>query len=237
MSSAPWVRDNLIAAGFGPIRSGKSELLHQLFVRQFPRVLSIDLNAETWDRNPNAIGTYGLADTLMAIKWAAGRPGARWHLAAALEDADVAPLLRLLAPPITAPNQVSIPRALGGLLVECGELYFLAPNEKGDKQRAAVEAFNRSRHHLLSFAVASQRGADCARVTTQAAHVRFFLQTDEPRDLDFVGKLISEPIAAAVRELPRYHALIQFAKTGEIVVCDDKRRIYKRLTRAGAVVR
>lgn len=224
-------RQNLIVFACGRKNTGKSQLLHDLFVSRTPRVLSLDFTGETAERNPDAIVCKGWRKLMSTLKIAAGY--GHWHIAAALEPDDIARLFRLLAPPF-GDDQPPLARAFGGLAVECGEAYMIAPNAGADPD--IVAGWRRGRHAMLSLYMAAQRPAAVNReVSAQADIIAAFAQ-GEPNDLDFLAKTISAPVAEIVAGLTGHDFVYYERGTGKVYVCGADRRPRRILNTMGAVM-
>lgn len=223
---------NLIVTGYGPKGSGKSKLLSDLWVRPAPRVLTLDQTGEASRTYPDAtVSTRGLKDTLDALRVCA-RLGT-WHVLAALNDKDVAPLFDRLVPEFGA-DRPSLADALGGLAVECGEVDMIAPNAGCPPE--VLSAWRRGRHVGLSLLCATQRPASCARDVSAQADVLFSFQTSETRDVRFIADMLSPEVGEIVRRLPRYHFVLYPRREQRVYVCDELRNVYRVLSLDGADV-
>lgn len=235
-------RQNLIVTGYGPKGSGKSRFLRDMFVRQAPRVISLDVTGEGRESYPEALGPFfGLARVLdgvrAAARWeaaqrAAGRP-AGWHILAAIDDREIPRFFRMLAPPFDG-QSVSLARALGGVAIECGEVDHIAPNGSADPE--VVAAWRRGRHHALSLLTATQRPASCARDVSAQADVLFSFQTSEPRDVAFLADTFGKPTAEVIRNLPRYHAAVYVRERQRVLLLDENRKTYEERDLSGAIL-
>lgn len=224
-------RANVIVFGCGRKGSGKTTLLHERFVDASPRVISLDVTGETVERFPHAIPCYSIEEIMHALTRAAEVRATRWHLAAILEPYDVSRLFGLLAPIPTRDGPPSLARAWGGVAVECGECDIIAP--VSGAMPNVLSAFRRGRHHMLSLFMATQRPATCARDVTAQADVIFAFAQTEPRDIDWLARTISTPVADLVRGLPRFHCVYYTRDTGRVYVCDERRTPYRVLDTAG----
>jgi hypothetical protein len=198
--------------------TGKSTLLHRRYVSSAPRVLSLDATVppETLERNPGAVYVIGLDQLRRVLRLAAGYP--RWHIAAALEPADVAELFRLLCPPLGSPR-ASLSRAFGGIAIECGECDLVWPNAGSAPE--LLSALRRGRHYLLDLYLATQRPASCAvDVRAQADALIAFAQT-EPRDVDYFARGISRPVGELIRSLEGHEFVFYSRADGRVYVCGE----------------
>lgn len=213
----------------GPPGAGKSEFLASEFTSKTPRVISIDITGETAERNPDALRTYGLEDLRSTLrecsKWR------KWHVAAQLDEKELAPCFVMLAPPPKSDEDVSFCRAVGGVAIECGEGAFLAPNGRtAPEVRAAI---NTSRHHLLSFYIATQRPPNVDRAVTASSTIKVAFGHREDRDLEFWRKEISAAIAEVISELPQYHSIYYVQAENRVYVRDGSYRVRRILDARG----
>jgi hypothetical protein len=213
----------------GPPESGKSQFLAHEFTSRTPRVISIDITGETAERNPDAIRTYGLEDLRSALKKCASYR--RWHVAARLDEKELGPTFAMLAPAPKSDEDISFPRAVGGLAIECGETAFLAPN--GRTAPDVKAAWNRGRHHLLSLYMATQRPAEVDRAVTASSPIKVAFGHREDRDLEFWRKEISAPIAELISELTRYHSIFYVQAANRVYVRDGSYRVRRILDARG----
>lgn len=218
-------RRNLQVVAVGPTDCGKSRLLRELFVRRTPRVLTIDVNREARQQSPDAIVTYGWRELLEALERLATSP--KWHVAAVLEEERRADLFRLLLPEIISPDSVSYPLAIGGLAIDCGEAYELAPS--GRTSRWVKAAFVRGRHELVSSYVATQKLALCDLCVSDQAHVLVFFRTFGARELARIAEMLSRPFAERVKRLEQYHSLYVVKATGRAYHLDPRYRVLEVL--------
>jgi len=216
----------------GPPESGKSQLLAHEFTSRTPRVISIDITGETAERNPDAIRTYGLEDLRSALKKCSS--WRRWHVAAQLDEKELAPCFTMLAPAPKSDDDVSFCRAVGGVAIECGEAAFLAPNGRTSPEVRA--AFNTGRHHLLSLYMATQRPANVDRAVTASSPLKVAFGHREDRDLDFWAREISAPIAKVIEELPQYHSIYYVQALSRVYVRDGSYRVRRILDARGTEI-
>lgn len=195
-------RRNVIVATLGRKGTGKSVLLWELYSSRAERLLSLDSLGESVERDPDTIETLGMGQLIDALGKAAAFP--RWHIAGAVEPDDLKELFRMLAPPLGS-SSPSLSLAFGGLAIECGEAYEIAPN--GSAAPEVLRAWRAGRHYSLSLFMAAQRPSSVAREVTAAAdHVYAFAQS-EPRDLEFLAKTISAPVADRVAQLRHFECV------------------------------
>lgn len=224
-------RRNAIVTALGPSGSGKSRFLADQAAR-FPRVISLDTTGETEEVYPTALGpTFGLDATLRALQVCAGYP--RWHLRAAVEGDELVALCRRLVPNYDG-RSVSLARALGGVALEMGEVYEIAPN--AGAPREVLNMWRRGRHEGLSLLAATQRPASCAREVSANSHWLVAFRMPEPRDYEYVGGFMGARARDLVAELPPYHSLLYDKRAGLVWQLDAARRPYGCFTPRGADV-
>jgi hypothetical protein len=214
-------RCNSVAFVAGMRKSGKSQLLADLFVPAHQRIISIDVTGETVERNPDAIAAYGMGQLVEVLHVAADWP--RWHVAAILPRAEIPELCKLLAPRVESEDTLSFSRELGGIAIECGEAYHVLPN-----QGTAVEvedALCISRHHRLSWLLATQRPASCSRLlSSQADYLVAFMQS-EPLDIAWWSKAVSKAAGVQIQQLELHEFVFYRRGDPTFYVCDAARRV------------
>lgn len=226
------VRQNLIVFGCGPKGSGKTRFLHEMFARRTPRLITLDVVGEAGELDPECIQAAGMQELRRALAYCA-RAGRRWHVAAALDREELPALFRVLAPPF-ASGRTSFARSVGGVALQCSEIDDVAPASGADPE--IIAAWRRGRHHCLSIYAATQRPASCARDVSAQADVLFSFATHEPRDLEYLARATSKPVAALVAELPRYHAMYYHRQASRVFLTDQSQRAYRVLSLAGAPI-
>lgn len=201
-ASSPWRRENVTAFASGMIRSGKSQLLWDIFTRHHPRVISYDPVGDTLDRNADAVPVYSFGELRDKVKRANIGGYTNWHFVLACPPSEVPDVLAWLAPPAARFEEKTLARALGGVLFECGECDTIAPN--AGIHPAVRAAAQRGRHHLLSLALATQRPALCDRtVTGQCQYVAAFMHS-ERSDLEYFARLVGENAADEIARLQQF---------------------------------
>lgn len=228
---AALVRKNVVAFACGPTGTGKSQWLYDVFTARTPRVLTLDTKGETLERNPDALYAHGLDDTIRALQHCA-RNGTSWHVAAQLHPRDVPALIRRIAPPDAPAGVPTFARAVGGIALECGEVYTIAPNSGASDE--VLSLLRAGRHDLVSCYFAAQRPASCARdCTAQAHHIAAF-RTYEPRDIKFLCEFFGGGhVEDLIFELPDFHFLYRRRGDRFVYVCDAARRPLRRLDMRG----
>lgn len=226
---AALVRKNEIVFVSGRTGTGKSQLLYDLFVSRAPRVLSLDVNGEVAERNPDAIEARGWTRVVAALRAVAPYP--QWHIAAVIEEEHFDDLVNLLIPPMMADDQTGYARAVGGMALECGELDVLAPVHSAS--RTVTGMWRRARHNRLSIFGGTQRTNEVARVcSSQAHHIIAFAQ-NEPNDIAYLAKAISRPGAELVERLPLHWCVWFERSSGRLYVMDPGRNVVKTVSTWG----
>jgi hypothetical protein len=218
-ATVPLLRDNEIVFVAGKKASGKSTLLYEYFVANYPRTISLDFVGDVKERNPEAIEVVGYTALLAKLKELVAAGVHNWHVAAVFDsytESELPNLFRLLCPPYN-PQQVSFSRAIGGLALECSECDVILPNGG-----AAVEARNmvkRGRHNLLSLFLATQRPQECSRLCTSQADYIISFAMHEPNELKYFGR-ISPRYASLLQSLPKFHSAWYVPATGQVAIRD-----------------
>lgn len=210
---------NFIAFACGMKRSGKSRLLAEL-ARKFPRRLIFDF-IEEYVTLPGAIIGRTLGQTADALRKASARP--QWTVVSTLYERDVPELLARIIPSggSTVPG---FSRAVGGMVVECGEIDLIAPNN-GSIPQEVRDMFQRGRHHGLSVLAATQRPRDTHRVVTSQSNLVAAFRQHEPRDVEYLNSVMSGRAGELLPTLARFEHLRYFPNEGEL----------HRVTASGAV--
>lgn len=216
----------------GPARSGKSSLLWHVYTSRAPRVVTLEVVDETLRLfDPGAIRVYGLADTFDALRSVAGQ--SRWHVVTSLDPEEVDRLVWLLAPELTqsrgAPGYA---RAVGGVVLACGELAAIAPNPL-PKSSALKHAYLRFAHHWLSIYGAAQHAPDCAPCTRTSVERAVFLRASDDLALNAVAEATTREIAETVAQLPQFHSVTCIKHEGKAYVADGAYRVYDVLDYRG----
>jgi hypothetical protein len=170
----------------------------------FPRRLILDFVGEYIGAVKGATETYTLLETVDALR-KARRRGPTWTVTACLDPDDVPELLTALAP-VGVASDYGFSRAVGGLVIECGEVDLIAPNQ-GTISPEVRTVFQRGRHHSISILVATQRPASVNRIVTSQADVICAFRQHEPRDADYLGEVMRAEAPDIVRTLPQFHYL------------------------------
>lgn len=184
-------------AALGRPGTGKSHKLWAEYTSRAPRVLSFGVLRQDLARDPNVVVALGLPQLKDVLRRIARGRYDRWHVATALNPAELAELFALLVPPNGVGN--SLAEKMGGMAIEACEAYEVFPNGRTPAEMLA--AIRQARHYALDMYLAAQRPASCARdVTAAADHVYLFAQS-EPADLDFIARTCSKSVARAVANL------------------------------------
>lgn len=202
---------NVIVVVVGRKGSGKSHLLGQ-YARHFPRRLILDFTGEH-RREPGARFAWTLSETVTALQ-AARAAGRRWTVVAALAPADVPRLLPALMP-VGRDTERGFSLAVGGMVIECGEVNEIAPNHNGIAAPVS-SLFMLGRHHRLSILCAARRTTEMHNnVTSQADIICAFRQHQEA-DVKRIGELMGDRAVAALRQLAVHEHLRYYVDTGRL---------------------
>lgn len=215
-------RVSFAAFACGKRGSGKSFLLAR-YAGKFPRRIIVDPMGEYAELS-GAMTCQSLSQTLDALEVAASQP--EWIVVTCIDAKDVARLCGALAPVGSFEGGYS--RAVGGVLVEHGEVDTIAPNNAGIRPEIR-NIFQRGRHYLVSTAVGTQRPRDVHRVVTSQVDVMCLFRQHELRDLDYIARTTSEPVSKIVRSLEQYHHVRYFPGNGVCEVVDGTGRVRRTL--------
>lgn len=207
---------NFIAFACGMKRSGKSHLLGKL-AEHFPRRLILDFIGEHSGRIRGAAEAYTMAEAVDALRKV--RHSSRWTIVCGMEPTHVPELLGLIAP-VGGRNLRGYSRAVGGLVLECGEIDVIAPNN-GQISPEVRNVFQRGRHHMLSALVAVQRPANANRIVTSQADMLCAFRQHEPRDADYLGEIMSARAPEIVRSLPPRNYLRYLVNYGTLQTINE----------------
>lgn len=219
--TAPLLRENEIVFCAGKKGSGKSTLLYDYFVTRSPRTISLDFVGDVKERNPHAMEVVGYAALLAKLSELVAARVERWHIAAVFDaytERELPQLFRLLCPPYD-PVRISLPRALGGIALECSECDVILPNGG-----ASVEARNmvkRGRHNLLSLLFATQRPQECSRLCTSQADFVISFAMHEPNELKYFAR-IAPRYSALLPHLPPFYSAWYEPATGLVEIRDPQ---------------
>jgi hypothetical protein len=183
---------------------GKSELLWAWFTQPHPRRISYDPVGDSLERNPRAIAVRSVAELRLHIARALAGKYDSWHFILCGKPDDAVDALDWLAPTSTMPGQRTLSRALGGVLFECGELDLIAPNQSTPLSIRAREHWQRGRHSLMSFAVATQAPALVSRIVSGNSHDIFAFGHSEATSLEYFRKSIGDNAADRIAQLEQF---------------------------------
>lgn len=202
---------NFIAFVCGMKRSGKSHLL-DLLASRFPRRIIFDFVGEYDGKIANAKTCYTLSEAVNALLTAKKR-GDKWTVVCTLADKEVPQLLAA----ITGKN--SWARSVGGVVIQCGEVDLIAPNNQGIATEVR-HIFQRGRHYGISALVATQRPRDVHRVVTAQSDIICAFRQHEPRDAEYLGEVMRSDAVPLLRELRKFEYLRYFPNFGKLEVVD-----------------
>ena len=219
-------RANFVAFACGKRGSGKSFLLDRLS-EKFPRRIIIDPLGEYLGRYEGAQECGSLTETLDALEVNIYNGGVRrWTVVSCIEPNDTGQLCGALAPVGNMAGGYS--RAVGGVCLVCGEVDTIAPNSAAIPS-AVRNVLQRGRHYRVSFLGGTQRPRDVHRVVTSQADALFIFRQHELRDLDYIARITSGPLAQVVRELPIYTHARYLPNTGDCAIIDKNGRATRRV--------
>ena len=138
----------------------------------------------------------------------------RWTVVSSLYEDDVPELLSAIIPSGGA-SALGFSRAVGGMLVECGEVDLIAPNN-GSIAREVRDMFQRGRHHSLSVLCATQRPRDTHRVVTSQSDMIAAFRQHEPRDAEYLDSVMGGRASGILTTLARYEHLRYYPNHGAL---------------------
>jgi hypothetical protein len=109
-------------------------------------------------------------------------------------------------------------------VLECGEVDIIAPVHGGGSAVEVTDAVARGRHARLSFLLATQRPAQCARILSSQSDAIYSFRMHEPRDVRWLSDAAGTQYAALARALPKYHVVEFVSETGRVTVYDKAGR-------------
>lgn len=218
-----------VVTAIGPPKSGKSTLLWDCYTSREPRVLSVDVVGWAQKRDRLARATFGLEQTLAALRDVAPLP--KWHVAASLERDELEELCWVLCPHRTSERTIGFGKAVGGMTLFCDELLQLAPN--GLKSSRVKVAYLQHRHHWLSIHGATQHAPDCDPCTRSGDRV-IALRTQDDLSLAAIARATSKAVAALVAELPEFHSVTCVRSVGRAYIADQDYHVYHVIDYRGA---
>lgn len=226
----PQLRDNTSAFASGVSKYGKNQVLWDYIVSRYPRVISLDSQGDTWDRNPNAVQARSVAHLKKLLLAALRGKWDAWHFVLP-NDQDVACELFALLSPADALQGPDAPatgaRVFGGVMIECGEVYNIAP--AGGTPRAIKAGWTQSRHHLLSVATAGNRPALTDRTLTANSDHLFAFTHNVPQDFAYYADVVGPNFADEMRSLDKYEFV--YWRTGSPIAWryDKDRRLVREI--------
>lgn len=200
---------NFIAVVTGRKGSGKSHLLAQ-YARGFARRLVLDFTGEHQRDVPAPLVAWSLQDCARILRHVAGHP--RWTVVAELHPSDVP---RLLGAIIPMGRGTGYSAAVGGMVVECGELNEIAPNDRG-MAREVGAMFSRGRHQWLSVLAAARTSTEINKLATSQADVICAFRQHQEADVRRIAELMGDRAVPALRSLQPYEYLRYFVDFGRL---------------------
>lgn len=216
-------RVSFAAFACGKRASGKSFLIAR-YARAFPRRILYDPNGEYLGVYPGAAECGTLGQTLDALERLIDSQ--RWIVVSCMDPDDVPALCKALAPAGVLNGGYS--RAVGGVMLECGEVDTIAPNNAGIAPEVR-NIFQRGRHYRVSVVTATQRPRDVHRVVTSQTDVLAVFRQHEERDLDYVSRNVSAGVVDIVKRLPQYAHLCYMPQSGNCAVIDKNGKTIQRV--------
>lgn len=214
---------NFIAFACGMKRSGKSYLLAQL-AKRFPRRIVFDFIGEYADKIPNAYEATTLQESVKALLDA--RAGGNvWTVLCNVEPEEVPKILAALAPNNGKPES-SFARAVGGVVIECGEVDLIAPNSQ-KCPREVKNIFQRGRHYGISALVATQRPRDVHRVVTSQSDMIAAFRQHEPRDAEYLGNVMRSDAVELLQGLRPRNYLRYLVNYGRLEIVNENGQTIK----------
>ena len=209
---------SFVAFATGKKRSGKSHLLAR-YATRFKRRVLVDPVAEFFGVYAGAYECMKYGEVLDALEDAATVD--RWNIVACISPDDTVKLCGVLAP-LNNPRG-GYARAVGGLLLECGEVDTIAPNNAGIAPEVR-NLFQRGRHFRVSVVCATQRPRDVHRVVTSQADVIACFRQHEPRDVDYLAQITSDALAKRIASLEPFHHVQYLPSFGTAALVDPQGR-------------
>jgi hypothetical protein len=210
----------------GPTDSGKSQHMWDRYTCYAPRILTVEVVEETAAREDGTreiFRVYGYEDTRDALRAAAEIN--RWHVIASLDREEIDRLFYLLCPPLVSATTMGYAKAVGGMVLGCGELAHVAPIGLG-KNSIIKTAYLQHRHHWLTIHGAAQHPADCDPCTRMYAKRIVALLTQDKLGLGAIENATSKYVAELVAHLPEFHSATCVKKEGRVYLADEKYRVY-----------
>jgi len=194
---------NFIAAAFGMKRSGKSFALDGM-ARGFPRRIVADFIGEYHGKIDGAAYVHTIAEAVDALQDARKKGMQKWTVVCVMQPEEVLQLLGVLAP-IGKRPETSYSYAVGGVVLQCGEIQFIAPNVGMSAAMANIIAMGR--HYRVSVLGAARRPREVNRNLTSQADALLAFRQHEPRDADYLGDVMRSDVPQYLRQLQQFHHL------------------------------
>lgn len=213
LSSPTLQRVNYVEFVCGRKGEGKSHLIDRRAAR-FPRRLTLDYADEYFGTDTSALECLTYADCLGALESVAAR--GTWRIVANLPAPDMARLCALLSP--AGRPRSGVAAALGGVLVECGEVEHVAGHAAKPE---VLELIHRGRHSRVSMMLGTRRPRDVHRLVTSQADVISCFRQQEPRDVEYLASVIGDIPAATLATLAPWEH-VQFLTSNATAVLVNK---------------
>lgn len=205
-------RVNYLEFACGRKGEGKSHLLARRAAR-FPRCITLDYADEYFGAGNGAHECFTYTDCLNALELLAAQ--SRWRIVANLPTDDTAKLCALLSP-VGRPRS-GVAAALGGVLVECGEVEYIAGHSAKPE---VLELIHRGRHSRVSMVFGTRRPRDVHRLVTSQADVISCFRQQEPRDVEYLASVIGEIPASSLSTLAPWEHVQFITRTNTASLVD-----------------
>jgi hypothetical protein len=194
---------NFIAAAFGMKRSGKSFAL-DIMARGFPRRIVADFIGEYHGKIEGAKYVHSIAEAVDALQLLRKGGSMKWTVVCVMQPEEILQLLGVLAP-IGKRPETSFSYAVGGVVLQCGEIQLIAPNQGLSPAMANIIAMGR--HYRVSILGAARRPREVNRNLTSQSDALLAFRQHEPRDADYLGDVMRSDVPQYLRQLRPFHHL------------------------------
>lgn len=207
-------RINYVEFACGVKGSGKSFALARRAAR-FPRRIILDYADEFFGVYGGAHECLTIGQVLDALEDVA--PSGKWTVVASLSDADMVKLAAVLSP-LGRPRS-GYAYAVGGVLLECGEVERIAPN-RGLAPEIA-ELVHRGRHSRTSMAWGTRRPRDVNRLVTSQCDVVACFRQQEVDDIEYLAGLVGRVAAERIGTLGEHHHVLSIPKLNKSYIINQ----------------
>lgn len=200
---------NFIAVIIGRKGSGKSHVAGQ-YARRFPRRLILDFTREHIADVPPALVAWSLPECIALLRRVASYQ--RWTIVAEISPKDTPALLAKLIP---LGRGVGYSQAVGGMVIECGEMNQIAPNHSGIADEVA-NMFSLGRHHWLSVLAAARRPTELHGIVTSQADVICAFRQHHAADVKRIADVMGDRVVPALARLQQWEYLRYYVDYGRL---------------------